>query len=276
MTTDAAVSDARGLLRSGDPRAALETLKQEVRKAPRDPRLRTFLFQLFCVTGEWDRALTQLTVVGELDKLALPMVTTYRAAIRCEVLRAKVFAGERQPTFFGEPEPWMSLLLEANRRLAAGATEDASALRDQAFDAAPASSGTVDGTAFDWIADADPRLGPVLEAIIDGKYFWLPVHRLRGLEIEPPVDLRDAIWLPAQFTLSNGGATVGLLPARYPGSEASADPAILLGRRTEWREQGDWFLGLGQRMLTIGAEADVALLDLRLLEITAPAEPAAA
>jgi type VI secretion system protein ImpE len=276
MTTDAAVSDARGLLSSGDPRAALEKLKQEVRKAPRDPRLRTFLFQLFCVTGEWDRALTQLTVVGELDKLALPMVTTYRAAIRCEVLRAKVFAGERQPTFFGEPEPWMSLLLEANRRLAAGATKDASALRDQAFEAAPASSGKIDGTDFDWIADADPRLGPVLEAIIDGKYFWLPLHRLRGLEIEPPVDLRDAIWLPAQLTFSNGGATVALLPARYPGSEAAADPAILLGRRTEWREQGDWYLGLGQRMLTIGAEADVALLDLRLLEITAPAEPAAA
>jgi type VI secretion system protein ImpE len=274
MTTDAAVSDARGLLRSGDPRAALETLKQEVRKAPRDPRLRTFLFQMFCVTGEWDRALTQLTVVGELDKLALPMVTTYRAAIRCEVLRAKVFAGERQPTFFGEPEPWMSLLLEANRRLAAGATRDASTLRDQAFDAAPASSGKVDGTEFDWIADADPRLGPMLEAIIDGKYFWLPLHRLRGLEVEPPADLRDAVWLPAQLTFSNGGATVALLPARYPGSEASTDPAILLGRRTEWREQGDWFLGLGQRMLTIGAEADVPLLDLRRLEITTPAEPA--
>lgn len=262
--------DARSLLRSGDLAAALSAVKQEVRKAPRDARLRTFLFQLFCVTGEWDRALTQLTVVGELDKLALPMVTMYRTAIRAEVLRAKVFAGERQPTFFGEPEPWMSLLLEANRRLAAGATADATALRDEAFEAAPTSSGTADGKPFEWIADADPRLGPILEAIIDGKYYWMPINRIVKLDIEAPVDLRDAVWLPARFTFANGGSTVGLLPARYPGSEASADPAIQLGRRTEWREVGDWYLGLGQRMLTIGADEELALLEIRHIEMTQP------
>lgn len=267
MAGDTAMLDARGVLRSGDPRAALDKLKQEVRKSPRDAKLRTFLFQLFCITGEWDRALTQLTVVGELDPLALPMVTTYRAAIRCEVLRAKVFEGSRAPTFFGEPEPWMSLLLEANRRLAAGAPGDAANLRDQAFEAAPGSSGTANDTPFDWIADADPRLGPVLEVIIDGKYFWMPIHRLRKLVIDPPEDLRDAVWLPAQLTFANGGGTVGLLPARYPGSEAATDPGILLGRRTEWREQGDWYLGLGQRMLTIGTDEDIPLLDLRTLEI---------
>ena len=53
--------------------AALEQLKQEVRKAPRDPRLRVFLFQLFCVFGEWDRAVTQLTVAAQLDPLTVPM-----------------------------------------------------------------------------------------------------------------------------------------------------------------------------------------------------------
>ena len=53
--------DARELLRSGDARAALEQLKQEVRKAPRDVALRTFLFQMFCVFGEWERAVTQVT-----------------------------------------------------------------------------------------------------------------------------------------------------------------------------------------------------------------------
>ena len=65
-----------------------------MRQAPRDARLRTFLFQLFCLFGEWDRAVIQLTAAAELDPLALPMAQTYRAAIRCEMLRAKVFAGE--------------------------------------------------------------------------------------------------------------------------------------------------------------------------------------
>ena len=45
--------------------------------------------------GEWDRALTQLTAAAELDPLAVPMAQTYRAAIRCEMLRERVFAGAR-------------------------------------------------------------------------------------------------------------------------------------------------------------------------------------
>src|SRR5580704_9645190 len=99
--------DALEQLRSGDVLGALDALKQDVRKAPRDPRLRTFLFQLFCVFAEWDRALTQLTVASELDPMALPMAQTYRAAIRCEMLRERVFAGARSPTMLGEPAPWM-------------------------------------------------------------------------------------------------------------------------------------------------------------------------
>ena len=119
---------ARDVLREGDPRAALELLKQEVRKAPRDAALRTFLFQMFCVFGEWERAVTQLT--------ALPMAQAYRAAIRCELLRNRVFAGSRTPTIFADPEPWMSLLIEANRGLAAGKPAEAARLRDDAFEQA--------------------------------------------------------------------------------------------------------------------------------------------
>src|SRR3954452_11249063 len=112
--------DARAALRNGDARLAMDLLKAEVRKAPRDARLRTFLFQLFCVTGEWDRALTQLAVAGQLDRAAEPMVQTYRALIRCEVLREGVFAGRRSPTVLGEPGEWVPLLIEATRLLAHG------------------------------------------------------------------------------------------------------------------------------------------------------------
>ena len=114
--------DACEALRSGGVHATLAALKQDVRKAPRDPRLRTFLFQMFCVTGDWDRALTQLSVAAELDPLALPMAQTYRAAIRCEILREKVFRGERSPTRLGDPGTWLPLLIEATRMLAAGSS----------------------------------------------------------------------------------------------------------------------------------------------------------
>ena len=258
--------DAREILRSGDPRAALDRLKQEVRQAPRDARLRTFLFQLFCVFGEWDRALNQLTVAAELDASALPMAQAYRATIRCEMLRQRVFAGSRTPTIFGDPEPWMPLLIEANRLLAAGKGPEAARLRDDAFEQAPAASGSIDGRDFAWIADADQRLGPMLEAIVDGKYYWVPFHRLRRLAIEAPADLRDSVWMPAQFVWANGGESVGFVPTRYPGSDAAPDPLLALSRRTEWNESGEWLIGLGQRMLATDAD-ETPLMDLRRLDI---------
>jgi type VI secretion system protein ImpE len=271
---------ARDVLREGDARAALEQLKQEVRKAPRDAALRTFLFQMFCVFGEWDRAANQLTTVSELDPLALPMAQAYRATIRCEMLRARVFAGARTPTIFADPAPWMSLLVEANRVLAAGKPDEAARLRDDAFEQAPAVSGSVvmDGSkeeqAFEWIADADPRLGPMLEAVVDGKYYWVPFHRMRTLDIEPPADLRDQVWMPAHFLWTNGGESYGFIPTRYPGSELADDVTLALAKRTEWRENGDWFLGLGQRMLSTDA-AEFALMDIRRIAFRAPDDAAA-
>lgn len=265
--------NARELLRTGEPRAALEQLKQEVRKAPRDVALRTFLFQMFCVFGEWERAVTQLTTAAELDPLALPMAQAYRAAIRCELLRARVFAGTRTPTIFADPEPWMSLLIEANRGLAAGKPAEAASLRDEAFEQAPSLGGSIDGQEFEWIADADPRLGPMLEAMVDGKYYWVPFHRLRTLDIEPPADLRDQVWMPAHFVWTNGGESFGFIPTRYPGSEQAADADLALARRTEWRENGEWFLGLGQRMLATDA-AEFALMDIRRIAFRAPDDAA--
>ncbi len=268
------MTDARELLAAGDVAAAFERLKQEVRKAPREATLRVFLFQMFCILGEWDRALTQLSVASDLDALALPMAETYRTLIRCELLRDSVFAGTRTPTLFGHPQAWVPLLLEANRALAAGAFDAAAKLRDEAFDQAPAVPGVADGVAFEWIADADPRLGPVLEAMLDGTYYWIPMQHVAALAVEKPVDLRDQVWLPVSFTWTNGGEAVGFIPARYPGSEA-ADPALAMGRRTEWRDvgtDGAWALPLGQRMFTTG-EADLPLLDLRSLTLGAEASP---
>lgn len=243
----------------------------EVRRAPRDARLRTFLFQLFCVTGEWDRALTQLSVTGELDPLAVPMVQTYEVAIRCEVLREKVFAGHRTPTVLGQPGPWLPLLIEATRLLATGQAEQAAALRDAAFEAALPIPATLDGAGSDWIADADPRLGPALEAIVEGKYVWIPYNRIRTITLDPPQDLRDQVWMPARFTWANDGTAVGFIPTRYPGTTGSTDPSLLLARRTEFLETEHWSLPVGQRML-VTEDAETALMDIRRLDLTiAPA-----
>jgi len=251
-------------LKSGNPAAALLALQDLVRADPSDAKLRIFLFQLLCVLGDWKRAIAQLKLSAELDEGATMMAKAYREAIICEVYREKVFAGEKDPLIFGEPQEWLALLIEAQKLLAQDKVQEAADLRARAFDGAPASTGEMNGTRFEWIADADMRLGPVLEIIVNGRYFWLPFAQIKALEVEEPSDLRDAVWTAGTLTLVNGGEVAALIPTRYPGS-TKADPAMMLARATDWRDVGaETFLGLGQRLLT-SDQGDYPLMDLRSL-----------
>jgi type VI secretion system protein ImpE len=263
---------AEEALRAGDLDAALAALQDKIRNQPADPKLRTFLFQLLAVRGDWDRALNQLKVVAEMEAAALPMAQAYREAILCERFRQAVFEGRQTPLVFGEPEDWIALLIQALGHTARGEHAQADALRAEAFEKAPATGGTLDGQPFAWIADADSRLGPVLEALLNGRYYWIPLHRIRRIDVEPPEDLRDFVWAPAHFEWTNGGELVGLIPTRYPGSEAAEDSAVRLARKTEWTELSDQtFIGLGQRMLATD-NGETALLDVRQLVLDGPPE----
>ena len=247
----------------------LARVQREVRAKASDENLRTYLFQLLALQGNWRRALEQLQVCAQLSAKALPMAQMYREAIRCELLRGDVFAGKRAPQILGEPPEWIGPLVQALERLAAGDLEAAATLRQRALDDAPTSSGSINGSQpFEWIADGDSRLGPVCECIINGQYYWVPFMRIRTLRIEPPADLRDLIWAAAQLTLANGGSQIALIPARYPGSESVDNDAVKLSRRTEWVNMGsDTYFGLGQKMLVTDA-AEFSLLDIRSVEVT--------
>ena len=263
---------AESQLNQGNLPAALTSLQEQIRKDPSNAKLRAFLFQLLSVLGQWERALTQLNAVGELDASYLLMAQTYREAIMCEALRTQVFAGISSPLIFGDPRQWVALLVEALRLDAAGHHQEARAMRDQSFELAPATSGTINGVSFEWIADGDSRLGPVLDAVVNGRYYWIPFQQIRKIEIEEPADLRDVVWMPAQFTWANGGNSSGLIPTRYPGSEKSNDSMLQLGRKTEWEEffEGS-YRGTGQRVLATDTE-EYGIMDARIIELTAREE----
>ena len=265
---------AEDRLKGGDLDGALAELTAQVRRAPSDARLRVFLFQLLCLRGEWLRALAQLRTCATLDPAAETMARAYREAIACEIWREQVFAGRKSPGTVGEPAPWTAWLVEALRLDPTDASA-AEALRAKAFEAAAASSGTLDGAAFQWIADADPRLGPVLEIVVDGRYVWAPFSAIAALKAEPPADLRDRVWTPVTVTWAAGGETVGLVPTRYaPAPGATPSPEQLLGAATGWHMQGERVVcGLGQRLLVTDA-AEIALMDLRALALDQPAEAA--
>ena len=258
---------AEELLRSGQLNEALTVLESEIRSDPADAKLRVFLFQLLSVMGDWERALTQLNTAAELDAMNLLMAQVCRSALNCEALRSQIFAGKHSPLIFGKPDDWIGWLVQANRLIAEGRYEASQELRERAFEAAPAIAGTIDGGPFEWIADADTRFGPVLEAIVDGKYYWIPFTAMKQVRIEPPTDLRDAVWIPAQFTWINKGELPGLIPTRYPGSEYSEDDRIRMARKTEWIEKlPEVYLGLGQRMFATD-KGEYSLLQVRQIDL---------
>ena len=255
------------LLQAGRLQEALVALEGKVRSEPADAKLRVFLFQLLAVMGDWERSLSQLNVAAELDAINLLMAQVCRAVLNCEALRTGVFAGKRSPLIFGEPDEWIGWLVQANQMVAEGKYQGAQKIRERAFEASPAISGSIDNQKFEWIADSDSRLGPVLEAIIDGKYYWVPFTAIKRIRIEPPSDLRDVVWCPAQFTWANGGESAGFIPTRYPGSESSEDSAIQLARKTEWDEHpGDTYLGLGQRVFATDID-EFPLMQVRQVDL---------
>ncbi|MHC4504441.1 MAG: type VI secretion system accessory protein TagJ, partial [Planctomycetota bacterium] len=193
------------LLKAGKLAEALARLQEEVRGDPADVKLRVYLFQLLAALGQWDRALTQLNVVAETDPSSLLVATMYRPALQSEALRAEIFAGKRSPIIFGEPEEWMAWIVQACQMEGQGQLKEAQDLRAKALEVAPATPGKIDEHPFEWIADADTRMGPMIEAIVNGSLYWVPFTRVRQIQIEEPTDLRDMIWIPATIVWTNGG-----------------------------------------------------------------------
>ena len=91
---------------------------------------------------------------------------------------------------FGQPDEWLALLIESLLQQGQGNASMADDLASRAFDAAPEVTGTIDGTPFQWIADADSRLGPVLEACVNGRYYWVPLSSYEANSIQLPYCLR--------------------------------------------------------------------------------------
>jgi type VI secretion system protein ImpE len=255
--------NAQEYIKSGDLEQALAHAQEDVRKAPAEARPRVLLFQLLSVLGQWERAFTQLNVLADMDASCMLLAQVFRPVLQCEALREEVFAGKRGPLIFGEPMEWIGLLVQANQLVAQGQVAEASDLRNRAFDAAPATPGTLNDQPFEWIADADSRLGPIVEAIIDGKYYWVPFFRVRSIRTESPTDLRDLVWTASHFTWANGGESTGFIPTRYPGTQNVSNNSLRLARKTEWVDQGeDIYLGSGQRMFATD-QGEIALTEAR-------------
>jgi type VI secretion system protein ImpE len=228
------------LFDSGRLNDAIEALGAELRDRPTDAQRRTFLFELLCFAGNWDRADKQLDILAGQDKDKRLGALLYRAALAAERTRHELFA-----------------------KNSAGA------------EAPPAPGGSFNGREVQSIEDADPRIGARLEILAGENYLWIPFEHIALVEMQAPKRLRDLLWAPA--TIHTGPAFQGselgqvLLPVLSPFSWKHSEDAVRLGRVTVWEAApGGGEIPLGQKMLLVDGE-EVPLLELRKLEIRQPA-----
>ena len=260
--------DADTLLRDGDLAGARAALVEVVRSQPANQQARMFMFQLLAVAGEWDKARNQLQALAKLSPEAQMLAVTYDQAMDGEKQRAEVFAGARDMPLLGGGGGWADDLARAATLTARGEIAAAQEARDAAFDAAPDTPGSFNGQAFEWVADADVRFGPAVEIILGGRYGLLPFDQIAWIKSEGPRDLRDIVWYPVQVGLRAGQSAAAFLPARYPGSEASADTNEQLGRATGWAARAWGEAGSGQHLLSLSDGEDRGLLELRHIDFS--------
>ncbi|AYV45141.1 virulence protein SciE type [Caulobacter flavus] len=264
----AQIVSAEERLDAGDILGARAALVETVRARPRDIESQVFLFHVMAIQGDWEKAAARLRAIVALDPAYRMFGLLYGAAIGAEVARAEVFAGRRPPDLLCATAPWTEAFVAAFAGALAGDPASIEA-RDMAADEALDVPGRWNDQDIDWIADTDDRLGPMLEAIVDGRWGLLPFEAVAELRSEGPRHLRDLIWLPAHVTLRSGERAAALLPTRYPGTEMEPDDTLKLARQTIWKPGAGGVTAAGQRVLTGGEEIDLDLLSLRSLVMAA-------
>ncbi len=228
--------DARQLFAEGKVQEAEKVLAKSLRDNPGDRAKRTFLFELLCFSGQYERAEKQLGVLAKDGGSAELGAILYYSALHAEKARHDLFRTQRFPQ------------------------------------SSPVSSpcGTLNGKPFQSISDADPTIGLRLEVYAAGAYLWISFEHIASVQLEAPRRLRDTLWAPALVVTgpSFQGTDIGevLIPVIYPFSWKSTDEPAWLGRTTDWvtDDSGNEF-PIGQKTFIVDGE-EVPLLEIRSLE----------
>jgi type VI secretion system protein ImpE len=268
------MTQAEALFKAGQLGAAIAELTREVKARPADERARTFLFELLCFAGEWERAEKQLEVIGHQQAQAEAGTLVYRNNIEAERARQRFRAGGGEPHFLSEPPAYVDLLIDAARCLHEGRFGDARALFDRVEEERPALSGEINGRRFGDFRDFDDATAPVLELFVKDKYTWLPFEQVLRIEVEAPARLRDLLWAPTRIESTDGVLGEVFLPVLYAGTNLDADEMVRLGRVTDRRPAAEGVhLAVGAHLFVTDGD-DEELLGVRSLVFdAAQAEP---
>lgn len=245
---------------------AVESALASVKSSPNDARARTFLFELSCFTGDWERAERQLDVIGHQDANAMIGSLIYRQCIEAERKRARFFSESLKPEFLATPPGYVYGLLTANNRLREGNAAEAREILDKTEEQRPAFSCRINSREISDFRDYNDLTSCVLEAIIQDSYVWIPLEQITKIKLGELKSLRDLFWIQAEVETENGMNGEMFLPALYANSWKSDNDQIRLGRMTDWRDAGnEIFVGEGMKMFWADGE-DVPVLELKEIE----------
>ena len=260
------MTQAKELFEAGKLTEAIEQITNEVRADPTNTSRRTFLFELLCFAGDWERAEKQLDVIGHQSAQAEMGVMIYRALIKAEHERRRVFAEGVQPHFLKEPPAYVDLNLAGIKQLTQGKLTEARATLDRSEEERPAIRGKLGDQEFSDFRDYDDFVAPVLELFVKDRYVWLPFEQVKSLEVSPPKQLRDLLWASARVEALDGTIGEVYIPSLYAGTSEHADNQTKLGRLTDWKQlSDDLYRTVGLRMFRVDDE-DKTLFELRSVE----------
>jgi len=260
------MATAKELLAASELTAAIDEVTRTVKANPSSIPLRISLFELLLFSGDWNRAEQQLDVIGHQSMENGLGVQVYRSNIKAERDRSRLFSDGLRPHFISEPPAYVHLHLDAINRLREGSVGEARAILDRAEEERPALKNALNGASFSDFRDYNDLVGPVLEAIVQDQYTWIPFEQISRLEIDAPKTLRDLIWTPARIEAKDGTNGEIYIHTLYEGSYNHANDQVKLGRMTDWKDLGeDLYLGSGLRLFLLDGE-DKALLDVRKIE----------
>jgi type VI secretion system protein ImpE len=254
------------LLDAGNLHLAIDELAGRVKASPADARQRISLFELLLFAGDWDRAERQVDVIAHQSMEAGLGVQVYRNNIKAERDRSRLFSDGLRPGFIMDPPAYVGLQLSVIDRLREGDLIGARETLARAEEERPAFGGSLDGRHFSDFRDYNDLVGPVLEAIVQDRYTWIPFGQIGRIEIEAPRQLRDLIWAPAHIETTDGTRGEIYVHALYEGSGNHPDDQVKLGRMTDWKDAGEgMYLASGSRLFLVDGE-DRALLEMRKIE----------
>ena len=261
---------AAELFKEGRLQEAIAAQNAEVKRQPADQDARYLLFVMLCFAGDLERAEKQLDVLSRQDEKAQMGGLLYRSLLGAELERREVFERGARPVLPPDPPAYVEERLRALESLRAGDLGGVEKSIDRAVDDSPILSGRLDGSDFEGLRDYDDLLGTVIEMFAGGRYLWMPLERLRRLEMKEPATALDTLWHPARLEDIDGEEADIHLPVLYAGSHAHDSEAVRLGRVTEWVERGAYYTGAGQHILLVSRNDDVGeepLLGIRKLEL---------